>query len=85
MVDRWFIRLVTKTDQVVAQRFDCGGCCTRLNILGMVGDEDGLGCLDNDHSLLALDNTCVSLGRMKSTWFERLGKQTGSCLYLHAI
>lgn len=46
--------LVANADEVVAELLDSVGSNTGLHDLWVVGDEDGLGGLDDDNTLLAL-------------------------------
>lgn len=46
--------LVTNADEVVTELLDGVGGGTGLDVFRVVGDEDGLGGLDNDNTLLSL-------------------------------
>jgi len=52
--------LVTHADEVIAESLNRVGGGTGLHVLGVVGDEDGLGGLDDDDSLFALQKQVKS-------------------------
>lgn len=52
-------QLISNTNQVVGQLLNCLGCLARLDCVRVVGDQDGLFCLDRDDALFTLvDRAC---------------------------